>query len=726
MNFIKVSSLIICGASTIFPAFADLTISDYCDLSICTPKAVREATPLPDGETYASINDDNTAIEVFSFKTGKKVKDLFNVNDIKGDLRISDFEGFTVSDNGKKILLWNNSQKIYRHSFTADYYVFDTFRSTLAKVSEQGAQRGAVMSHDGRYVAYTRNNNIFISNLDYKTDIQITKDGEPGKKIYGVPDWGYEEEFGVENTMLWNSEDNILVYACFNEENVPCYTFDDYSSYCNSDPMQHLYPASYTYKYPLAGSPNSVVTIYSYHIDNRTTKTMDIPIATDDYVPLMSFDGKGEMVMVSVVNHDQNSLKMYSVNPASTVSKLVMSENTDKWLSPTSYKMVHFYGNDFVIASERSGQRHLYAYDYNGTLKSQLTKGDFNVTSYYGRDALGNHYIQTTSLGPINRNLAMVNAKGAMTLLNKDEGTASALFSGNMKYYLRTYSNSLTPPQYCLYNNKGERLATLEMNQEYATKYANAPKMEFLKVKNAIGEDMNAYIIKPSNFNESSKYPLVMYQYNGPESQEVLNKWRMEGIFYMASQGYVVACVDGRGTGNRNVEWTKCVYKNLGDLETRDQLAGAAYFSSLPYVDASRTACFGWSYGGYMTMMEMGNAESRFKAGVSMAGVADWRMYDAPYTERFMLTPSQNPVGYENSSALKYTSGVKGRLLLLTGSNDDNVHMFNTLTYASKFSSEGGVLDMMVYPGYEHSLRMCDARVQLFRKIVDFLNFQLK
>ncbi len=705
---------------------ASLSIEDYCDPKIAAPVAVKDMTPLSDGVSYAAVSDDGNAIEIFSYKTGKKTGELFSISGVKGDLKISDFEGYQISDNGRKILLWNNSKKIYRYSFTADYYVYDTMRSTLARVSENGQQRAATMSHDGRLVAYVRDNNVYVSNLDYKTDIAVTKDGEVNKIIYGIPDWSYEEEFGVLNTMCWSGDDSTLAFMRFDESHVPDYSFDNYRGYCDPDPTGDLYPEAYTYKYPLAGVPNSVVSVHAYSVDNRITKKMDLPITSSDYVPSLAFDGQGDRLMVMILNHDQNHLRLFSVNPGSTVGKQILTETSDTWLSPSAYQMLDYGATDFVIGSERDGHRHLYLYDYNGTLKRQLTKGDYNVTSYYGRDSrMGIHYMQTTSLGAINRNVAAVDSKGVLRLLNKEEGTASASFSKNFDYYLLSYSSALQAPQYSLFSAKGGKLADVELNKAYMAKYAEAPKMEFLKVKNDAGEEMNAFIIKPSGFSESKKYPLMMYQYNGPESQEVLNKWRMEGIFYIASQGYVVACVDGRGTGNRSTSWSRCVYKNLGDLETKDQLAGAKYFASLPYVDAERTSCFGWSYGGYMTLMELGNPSCRFKAGVAMAAVTDWRFYDAIYTERFMLTPGQNPTGYSSSSALRYTPNVKGRLLIMSGTSDDNVHFYNTLKYASKFSSEGGIFDMMAYAGFEHSLRMCNARVQLFSKIVDFLNTNL-
>lgn len=704
-----------------------LNAEDYCDISINAPAKIKDITPLEGGETYAVISEDGKSIDIHSYKTGKKTGELFNINSQKGELKIDEFEGFSISANGKKILLWNNSQKIYRRSFTADYYVFDTFRSTVKRVSSKGPQRGAVISHDGRFVAYTRDNNIFISSLDYDTDNQITKDGERNKVINGSPDWSYEEEFRMVNSLCWSGDDNVLAFIRFDESEVPTYSFDDYRSFCDSDPLGDPYPSSYKYKYPLAGYGNSKVTVNAYDLDNRVIKKMDIPVADTDYVPSISFGGPGEnRLLVMVLNHDQNQLRIFDVNPLSTVGKQIYLETSEAWLSPDTYRMVEYGKDGFVIASEKSGYRHLYQYDYSGSLRKQITKGDFNVTAYYGKDALGQYYMQTTSKGAINRNIAMVDSKGIFRLLNNEEGTASAVFSTNKNYYVRDYSSASQAPQYQIFNTKGVKLCDLELNGAYMKKYQDAPKMEFLKVKNAVGEEMNAYIIKPTDFDSSKKYPLMMYQYNGPDSQEVLNRWRMEGIFYIASQGYIVAAVDGRGTGNRSRKWAYCVYKKLGVAETEDQIAGANYFASLPYVDSKRVSCFGWSYGGYMTLMELGAEHSPFKAGVSMAPVTDWHWYDAIYTERYMLTPGQNKEGYHISSAMRLTPKVKANLLLMSGTSDDNVHFYNTLKYSSKMNFEGKFIDMMVYTGFDHSLRKCNAKVQLFRKVVDYLNTKLK
>lgn len=716
----------ITGMSVCSAIGSPLTIDDYCLPSNTAPAGVKEMRPLNDGESFAAISDDGKSIDVFSYKTGEKISTLFSIDGVKGDLRIDSFDGYELSANEKKILLWNNSQKIYRYSFTADYYVYDIMRSTLARVSDGGPQRGATISHDGRMVAYQRDNNLFISNIDYKSDKAITNDGKVNEIIYGTPDWAYEEEFGMLNSIRWSSDDNTLAFIRFDESRVPVYSFDEYRSYCDDDPLGDKYPTSYSYKYPLAGYPNSSVEVYAYNVNNRTTKKMDLPVE-GAYVPSLEFDGAGENLMVMLLNRDQNSLQLYKVNPGSTVAHLVLSEKSEAWLSPSAYQMVKYYDKSFVIGSERSGYRHLYEYNYSGNMLRQLTKGEWNVTAYYGFDSKsGIHYVQTTQNGPINRNVAAVSTKGGISMLNNQEGTESASFSKNFKYYLRKYSSATVPPQYTVCNSKGKVLKTLETNDAYARKYAGAPRMEFMKVKNAVGEEMDAYVIKPADFDPSRRYPLMMYQYNGPDSQLVLNAWKMDGIYYIASQGYIVAAVDGRGTGNKNRAWSTSVYRHLGEHEVADQLAGAEYFASLPYVDANRTSCFGWSYGGYMTLMELSSPDCRFKAGVAMAPVTDWRFYDSIYTERYMLTPQQNQRGYDSASALEKTANVNARLLIMSGTSDDNVHFYNTLKYASKMNFEGKVFDMMALAGFEHSLRMGNARTQLYRKIVDFLDSQLK
>ncbi len=704
---------------------ATLDARDYCDLQVCRPAAIGVMRPLADGKTYSMVSKDGRKIDIYSYETGKKTGTLFDLDAVKGELKIDSFDGYQVSDNGRKILLWNDVEGIWRYSFTAEYYVYDTMRGTMQRVSTKGAQRGATMSHDGLRIAYVRDNNIFISNLDYKTDIAVTTDGEVNKITNGAPDWVYEEEFGVQCSLCWSGDDQTLAFLKWNETDVPAYSFDDYRSFCEKDPLGDPYPSSFTYKYPLPGYPNSQVSVHAYDLNSRVTKEMELNLGKEDYVPNIRFDGKGERLMVMKLNRDQNDIRIFSVNPASTVATQVYSEQSKAWIDDDVYNMVSYGDDSFVIASDRSGWTHLYEYSYNGRQLRQITDGEFNVTAYYGKSASGTHFMQTTKLGAVNRNVASVDSKGVMKLLHDMPGWEICDFSKDFTYYVRNWSDLKTPPQYTVWSTAGKKISELEMNEAYAAKYSGSPKFELTTVKNDEGADMDAMIMKPAGFSESKKYPLLMYQYNGPGSQEVTNKWHLDGLNFIAQSGYVVATVDGRGTGGKSSAWMHSVYMHLGKYETIDQIAGANAIARLPYIDASKMSLFGWSYGGYMTLMEMTAQNTPFKCGIAMAAVTDWRWYDSIYTERFMRTPAQNEAGYNEASAIGRTHRLKGKLLIMSGSSDDNVHFYNTLKYTSKLSFEGHLFDMMVFTGMDHSLRTCNARTQLYRKIVDFLDTNL-
>lgn len=726
IHSITLAAATVSAATVLSNAATPLSAEDYCDITLNAPARIKEMTPMPDGETYLCVGEKGKTIDAYSYSTGKKTSTVFDVATVKGEIKISEFEGFEVSDNGKYLLLYNDSEGIYRYSFRAEYYVYDIMRGTMKRVSTGGKQRAATISHDGSRVAFQRGNDIFLANLDYGTETQVTKDGKENSLINGTPDWAYEEEFGILNTMRFSPDDLLLAFMTSDESQVEEYSFDIYSGYCNPIPQYEMRPGQFSYKYPLPGENNSIVTVKVYDIDTRVTKTMDIPKEPTDYIPSIEFGGSSDRLMVMLLNRDQNNLKLYNVNPKSTVAKLILTETSKAWLSPSAYQMADYASDSFVIGSDRTGFRHLYKYDYSGNLLSTLTSGDFYVTAYYGCDKAGNHFIQCTKEGPTERNIGKISSKGGgLTLLHPGKGWESASFSRGMKYYVREYSNALTPPQFTLWNASG-KIADLEMNSDYASRYASIPQKEFLKVKNGAGQEMDAYVIKPSDFDSSKKYPLVMTQYNGPESQEVKNRWTIDGMTYLASQGFVVACVDGRGTGFKGRDWSDAVYKQLGKYETEDQIAGAKYFATLPYVDSSRLGCFGWSYGGYMTLLELSAKESPFKCGVAMAPVTDWRFYDSIYTERYMLTPQQNNSGYEIASTLDKTETMDSALLIMSGTSDDNVHFFNTLKYTSKLTSEGKLFDMMAWTGFDHSLRMCNARTMLYSKVLDFFNIRLK
>lgn len=376
-----------------------LSVEDFCDIKKSSPARIKDMRPLSGGQEYAAVSDDGRSIEKFSYKTGQKTGVLFSLDNVKGELKIDKFNGYSISANGRKILLWNNVEKLYRRSFYASFYVYDVMRSTLTCVNKKGHLRGAILSHDGRMVAYTLDNNIRLANLDYGTDIAVTTDGELNKVIYGVPDWGYEEEFGIDNTMRFSPDDQTLSFIRFDESKVPQYSFDLYSNFCEPMPEYEYYPGSFDYKYPLAGYNNSVVQVQTYNIDNRTVKTMDLGLGEKDYVPSLEYGGAPDRLMVMVLNRDQNHLRLYKVNPASTVAHQIYEDRSEAWLSPAAYQMVRYRNDAFVIGSERSGYRHLYEYNYAGTLLRTVTSGDYNVTALYGYEPKSRaYYLQCTKM----------------------------------------------------------------------------------------------------------------------------------------------------------------------------------------------------------------------------------------------------------------------------------------------------------------------------------------
>ena len=680
-------------------------------------ESVRGIRPTADGEHYTTLEKNN--ILRYSYATDAPGESL--LPSPAPDLVISDY---LFSPDERTILVASGRKPIYRHSYTTSYSLLRDNR-VQPELRQPEAPRDASFSPDGQKIAYSDRNNLYVYDIAARTTRRITDDGAWNQVINGTTDWVYEEEFGIDNTIRFSPDDNTLAFIRFDESQVPEYSFDLVSNFCEPMPEYEYYPGSFAYKYPLAGYNNSVVQVQAYNIDNRTVKTMDLGLGEKDYVPSMEFGGASDRLMVMVLNRDQNLLILYKVNPGSTVATSILEERSQAWLSPAAYQMVSYRADAFVIGSERTGYRHLYEYGYSGSLLRTITSGDYNVTALYGYEPKSrSYYFQCTKNGPRNRNVARADGK-TVTLLNPGTGTESARFSTTMDYFVRTYSNAQTPPQYTLCDGRGKQVAELEMNREYAARYASAPRKEFLTVKNAAGQDMEAFVIRPANFDPAKKYPLLMQQYNGPDSQEVLDAWKLDGLNWLAQEGYVIATVDGRGTGNRDRSWANAVYRQLGKYETEDQLAAARHFASQTYIDSERTACFGWSYGGYMTLMELTAPDSPFRCGVAMAPVTDWRYYDAIYTERYMLTPQQNEAGYDIASALGRTENLKSRLLIMSGTADDNVHFANTLRYTSRLTQQGTLFDMMAYTGFEHSLRMCNARTMLYRKIKDILDANL-
>jgi len=678
---------------------------------------------MPDGLSYLDISPDGKTITAHDVRTGKVTSTVLDVNTTR-ESRIDAIEGFSLSPDGSKLLVYAESTAIYRNSTEAAYYVYEIRRNTLKPLStEHPRQQQPLFSPDSRMVAFmAEDNNIYLKKLDYGTETAVTTDGAINAVRNGVADWTYEEEFATLCSMAWAPDNATLCYLKYDETDVPAYSFALYEGTCNPHKEYALYPGQYSYKYPVAGEPNSKVTLWSYDVDNRKTKSIALPDKRIEYIPRIAYGPTAEQLLVTTLNRDQNRMELYMVNPKSTVARSILVEESDAWISPLCYERLTLEPDGFVMFSERDGYSHLYRYSFTGSLLGQLTSGNYDVTDYYGMAPDGSRYYQSAETGPLNRTVVKLDRKGRTTRLTPDRGWASADFSPARNFFTVNYSTATQPPVYTLYETgSGKKVKVLEDNAAYAAKYAGTPTKEFFTMTSD-GHELNGFIIKPANFSPDKKYPVIMSQYSGPGSQEVTERWRMDWDTYFAIRGYVVICVDGRGTGGRGTEFRNVVYKRLGHYETIDQLAAARHAASLPFVDAGRIGIFGWSYGGYETLMAATAPGSPYAAAVAVAPVTSWRYYDTVYTERYMTTPRQNPDGYDAGAPINRVNNLKCRLLIMSGTADDNVHLSNTMEFVARLQAAGGLCDMLLFPNMNHSINGCNARALVYAKMLDYFN----
>lgn len=675
------------------------------------------------GGGYLLLSDDGHTIDRYDIRTGKKIETVFDVNNTR-EVTLPAIEGFRFSPDGSKILVYTDREPVYRRSFTARYYVYEIRSRILMPLSERSQrQQAPVISPDGRMVAFVSGNNIHIRKLDYRSEVDVTTDGAPGAVINGVPDWVYEEEFTTSVSMTWAPDNLTLCYLKYNESSVPTYTLPIYQGTCAPKDQYALYPGTYSYKYPVAGEKNSIVTVHSYDVETRKTKDIALPDSKIEYITGIAYAGSPDRLMLPTLNRDQNRFELYCANPKSTVVKSVYTEESNAWIAPETYENITYQDDGFVINSTRSGYAALYQYTYAGALVRQLAGGEFDVTAYYGTDSRGNVYYQAASPTPMDRTIYCVDRKGVVTPVSPTSGTTDACFSPGMDYAMVQYSNADTPPVYTISTPDGKQVRMLEDNAEYAAKLPSHLKKEFFTMESE-GYVLNGYILH--NPLISAKQPVIMDQYSGPGSQQVLNRWKMDWQYYAADKGYVVVCVDGRGTGGRGREFSDVVYRRLGYYETIDQINAARYAASLPYADGSRIGICGWSYGGYETLMAASRPGNPYAAAVSIAPVTDWRFYDTVYAERYMLTPQQNEDGYRSSAPITCAGALSCPLLLMYGTADDNVHPANTLQYVSVLQSKGILCDMLAFPNMNHSIYGCNSRALVYARMISFFNQHLK
>lgn len=686
--------------------------------------------PMLDGEHYTQISSDHKRIVKYSFKTGEEVGTLFDVTTAR-DCDLKSFDDYILSPDEKLILIQTETKPIYRHSFTAVYYIYNVKNNKMEPLSNKGPQQVPLFSPDGNQIAFVRNNNIYLVKLLFgNSESQVTKDGEYNHVLNGIPDWVYEEEFSFNRAFDFSADSKMIAYIRFDESAVPMYSFPWYKGLAPEKTSYATYPGAYEYKYPKAGEVNSKVSVHSYDIKSHVTRKMDLQIDSDGYIPRIKFTSDPEKLAIMTLNRHQNRMDLYMANPRSGLCKVAIRDEAEQYIKESAYADIRFYPEHIVMMSEKDGYNHLYLYTIAGNLVKQITKGQFEVTSFLGWDQKANvFYYASNEESPLRTAIYKIDGKGKKSKLSTRTGTNSALFSTNLKYYINTFSNLTTPTLITLNDNRGKELTTLLDNRKLKEQTAqlNMPQKEFFTFRTSSGVELNGWMMKPANFDAGKKYPVILHQYSGPGSQQVLDRWGIGsfgdgGLFeaYMCDKGYIMVCVDGRGTGGRGAAFEKCTYLQLGVKESEDQVETARYLGTLPYVDGKRIGIWGWSFGGYNTLMSMSDGSGAFKAGVAIAAPSDWRFYDTVYTERFMRTPKENGEGYDAGSAIKRAPQLKGSLLLIHGTADDNVHYQNCAEYSEALVQAGIQFDMQVYTNRNHSIFGGKTREHLMNRVTDF------
>ena len=689
-------------------------------------KGMVELQSMKNTNQYTVLNADeasgNLQIEVFDFATLKKVSTII---DTKNQSKlVAGIDSYTFSSDEKQILIANNTNPIYRHSFTADYFLYAVETKELTKILEQVQE--PVFSPDGKKIAYVKENNIFIYDVTSKTNSQITTDGKKNEIINGITDWVYEEEFAFVRAFDWSNDSKKIGFIRFDETQVPEFSMSIFS--------KDLYPKIETFKYPKAGEKNSLVSLHLYTVDTKITKKVDLSQYTDFYIPRIEWTNNANILSAKIVNRHQDNLDLLFVDGTTAATKVVLTEKDKSYIDFIDKDNLTFLNdNSFIWTSEQDGFNHIYWYSKDGKLINQVTKGNWEVTEYYGfEEKTKSVFYQSTENGSINRDVYRISLDGKnKTRLTEKLGTNKATFSPNFQYFINTFSTASQPTIYTLNDTKtGKQIQVIENNATLASKLKdyNLPQKEFFVLKTEKGNELNAWIMKPKDFDSSKKYPVFMIQYSGPGSQQVVNGWGSSNEYWfmmLAQQGYIVACVDGRGTGFKGADFKKVTYKQLGKYEVEDQIDAAKVIGNYPYVDKSRIGIWGWSYGGFMSSNCILKGNDVFKMAIAVAPVTNWRFYDSVYTERYMQTPQENPTGYDSNSPINFVDKLKGKFLLIHGSGDDNVHVQNSMQMMEALIQANKQFDSQIYPDKNHGIYGGKTRIQLFNKMTNFIQNNL-
>ena len=674
---------------------------------------------LNNGKEYSVLNYNKSekvsTVDVYDYKSGEKVRTLVNSNDLKGINHIISYE---FSKDEKKLLLATKLKQIYRYSSVGTYYVYDINTSELSLVSENKIQR-PTFNNEGSKIAYGFENNLYITDLTSEKTIQITTDGAKNTIINGLTDWVYEEEFAFVRAFDWNLDGDKIAYIRFDESEVPEYSMDIIGT--------ELYPTQQVFKYPKAGEANAKVSLHIYDLSSQKTSEIDISEYNSYYIPRIKWTKDASILSVQLTNRHQNILDLVFVDSKNNSTTLIHQEKDEAYVDVTN-DLTFLNNNSFIWTSEKSGWNHIYLYDKTGKLVNQITDGDWEVTRYYGFDEnTGIIYYQSTQNGNINRDVYSITIQGTNNVrLTQETGINSASFSSDFTYFIGTFSNTVTPYKFTLHNSRtGEQIREIKNNnslRELLSEYKVSPK-EFSTIS-INGNDLNMYMIKPLDFDPNKKYPLFMYQYSGPGSQLVANRWGGSNDYWhqmLAQEGYIIVCVDGRGTGLKGRDFKKLTQKELGKYEVEDQIEVAKKLGELPYIDAARIGIWGWSYGAFMSSNCLFQANDVFSMAIAVAPVSSWRFYDTIYTERYMQTPQENPSGYDENSPITYVDNLKGDYLLVHGGADDNVHLQNTMRMVEALIQANKQFDWAIYPDKNHGIYGGNTRLHLFTRMTKFI-----
>lgn len=730
--FLTITALLMFVAT--MSAGGKLTLPDITSGKFAA-KTVNGINPIEGTDTYARISQDGERVVCCSFKTGKELSVLFDVKNTMG-CKIDGFDDYVLSPDGKRMLIQTKTERIYRRSFKADFYIYNIESRRLDRLSDGDKQQIPTWSPDGQQVAFVRGGNIFLVKLLYdNAEIQVTKDGKFNEVINGLPDWVNEEEFGFNSALTFNADGTMICWIRYDESKVKTYSLEMYKGMKPAKEEYAAYPGFYSYKYPKAGEDNSTVSAWSYDIKSHKINRLQVPLDADGYMPRIKPTNDPMRIVVYTMNRHQNDLCLYAVNPRSTVAQLIIKEHVDKYVREEAMEGVKFVGDKILLPSDRSGYTKLCIYNMNGQLQRTIGDGNYDITSVYGYDPkTGDVYYQAAALGATDRQVYVTHKNGKTVRLTDREGWNTALFSGDFQYFVNTWSDYNTPYVFTTRTREGKVINTIEDNKavkQLVSDYGFC-KREPFSFTTSEGVVLNGWMVKPKDFDANKKYPVIMHQYSGPGSQQVTNSWSagsmgQGGAFdsYLAQEGFIVVSVDGRGTGGRGSEFEKCTYLNLGNLESKDQVETALYVGSLPYVDKDRIGIWGWSYGGFNTLMSMSEGRGVFRAGVAIAPPTNWKYYDSVYTERYMRTPKENPDGYA-TNPIERAPKLHGALLICHGTADDNVHPQNTYEYSEALVQADKDFRELFYTNRNHSIFGGNTRNHLLRQVAQFFKTELK